>query len=178
MEVAQRERVLKENPHLLRIGIRVRYINPVKIDFATLLSRFTSRYANAQPDLLRALGDPKLIDACALLNFKDDVGKFNTICGPMARDQSKNMYFPHAAKNQLPEVGIYYDVDYFRKPDQEMKWAAVIQAIEQLSNTCWERFQSVQHLLTNEGGIVQKSQTGSVPSILSQTGIGETTIAR
>ena len=86
----------------------------------------------------------KLLDIGGNLNFVDKFGNFNTVSGPMAQEQM-NQYFDW--KEDLPVVGLYYDIDYWLKPRKELAEAETLRNISSFSKEAWSRHDQFRHLI-------------------------------
>lgn len=132
------------NPLLVeRIGVRAKFITPHFGNFEDLLQRYTTRYLRLTESAEKALG-AKLVDIGGNLNFADKHGNFNTVSGPMIQEQS-SQYFDWA--DDLPLVGLYYDIDYWLKPNKELTDAEVLKTISSFSKESWERHIQIQQII-------------------------------
>ncbi|MDP9178413.1 MAG: hypothetical protein M3O61_12095, partial [Gemmatimonadota bacterium] len=67
-----------------RLGLRAKFVAAFDGTFEDLAARFGSRYLSITERARRAVGDDAtLVDIGAPLNFKDGLGSFNTVSGPM-----------------------------------------------------------------------------------------------
>ena len=128
-----------------RIGVRARYLTPFAGTFDSLLTRYKDRYLTLTPAADQAIrGD--LVDIGGPLNFTDDYGKFDTNSGPMGSDQSHEL-FPWRAEDDLPEVGLYYEIDYSRKPRAVVSGSEILQLIKDFSDQGSARHDRVRALV-------------------------------
>lgn len=131
-----------------RIGVRCKFCSPYADGFERLVELFANRYVTLTPDAKTAIGTrARLIDIGAPLNFADHLGNFNSHCGPMARKQLAEFF----RKNEgFPEVGLYYDIDYFIHPDRVMLGREVVGTVTGFANEAWDRYERVQLLILGE----------------------------
>jgi hypothetical protein len=135
---------------ILRIGVRSRFCTPAGQSFASLRNLVLEKYVALHPEALPALGsDVKVLDVGAPLNFEDKLGSFNTQCGPMKQDQLKQ-FFDFASPDALPQCGLYFDIDYFRQPNEPLKIASVVDALRELSVEAWDKHSRVRKLILGD----------------------------
>ena len=99
-----------------RIGVRYKSITPYSKDFNDLLNKYISRYLNLTDEAIKVL-NAKMIDIGGSINFVDKLGNFNTVSGPMAKEQMKKFI---TREGEYPDVGLYYDIDYWTRPKRVM----------------------------------------------------------
>jgi len=132
-------------PHIERVGVRSKFITEFKGSFDTLVQHCTKSYLDLRPGALDALGkDVKLIDVGAPLNFIDNLGNFNTHCGPMLPGQASQFF---RRKSGFPQVGLYYDIDYFLKPGRPIKSGDIVTTIIGFAKRAWERNEMTKKLI-------------------------------
>ncbi len=73
--------------HVERIGVRHKLASPFEGTFDELVNRFHTRYVGLSPALIESFADAHLVDIGAPLNFRDALGHFNTMAGPMLEAQ-------------------------------------------------------------------------------------------
>ncbi len=96
---------------ITRIGIRSTYLSEAK-DFKTVFDNLKNKFLAFSNDELKQFnGD--LIDFAFPLNFVAGEDFFNVNAGPMEKTQSKEILAGEF--EELPEAGLYVDLDYFRK---------------------------------------------------------------
>jgi hypothetical protein len=119
-----------------RIGVRSKFCNYFRGEFSDLVSRSSQRYVMPTKALANVFGrSARLIDIGAPLNFEDEDGFFNTNCGPMNRDQLKQFF----VKNEgFPEVGLYFEIDYFSKPQSILRAEVVAESVSRFAVKSWE----------------------------------------
>jgi len=133
-------------PFVERIGVRIRFLTPHTSTFDDLLNRYANRYLKMTEAAEKAIR-AKLIDIGGPLNFVDKHGNFNTSSGPMIDEQSSEL-FPW--KENLPKVGLYYDIDYWQKPMQEVSDVEILKIISTFAKEAWERHERVKQLIMGE----------------------------
>ena len=93
----------------------------------------------------QAIGqDAQLLDVGAPLNYRDHRGKFNTVSGPMNADQFK-LFFQK--DEGFPAVGLFYDIDYFKEPNAELKADDVVHVLTDFAGAAWDRHDRVKTLI-------------------------------
>lgn len=100
---------------IIRIGTRMRSCKKAKMDFNKLLDLYILKYCGLNPDYKAKL-DATLVDIGGNANFKDSIGRFNTVSGPMGEEQLKEFF---GIEKGAPRVALYYDIDYFYVPEKE-----------------------------------------------------------
>jgi hypothetical protein len=149
-KAAKLMRMLFKNPafgttiNVDRIGVRSRFSNPFAGTFEELCVRFATRYVSITEATKELLDDAKLVDIGAPLNFTDRLGNFNTMSGPMKREQFKQFF---QREDPYPQVGLYYDIDYFKQPKSAMDDRDVAGAIKSFALAGWERHQRVRDFI-------------------------------
>lgn len=128
-----------------RIGVRFKFCTAFSGSFDELKDRFAKRYITLTEQAINAIGnDAKLIDIGGPLNFVDSVGNFNTMSGPMPKKQFPNFF---TRKEGFPEVGLFYDIDYWLRPNKEINSKKIIEHIGELSHAAWDRHSRIRDLL-------------------------------
>lgn len=132
-------------PFVERIGVRSKFGTGTTLTFSDLLTRFTTRYSNPTAGVTAVFGDgSKLIDAGAPLNFTDRLGSANTMCGPMTAEQFVQFF---AKDEGFPEVGVYFDIDYWQKPNRAMDEKEVASQLQAFAAESWAMNQRLVSLL-------------------------------
>ena len=126
-----------------RLGVRSKFISAYKEDFSKLLDLFIVRYINLTEKAKKEI-DATLIDIGAPLNFVDHLGNFNTMSGPMKKEQMK-VFITKA--DTYPEVGLFYDIDYWSKPNKEMDINEIVTSIKDFSSASWTRHEKFINLI-------------------------------
>ena len=134
--------------HIKRIAVKSRFHTPYNRSFEDLVKRVKDRYFNLTEDAYSNIGDSaNMTDIGASLVFEDEHGEFNTHCGAMKGEQAKQQFFQYKEEDQLPKVGLYYDVDYFVSPDKSMTDKEVIAKLENFAREAWCRHQRIRKLI-------------------------------
>ena len=141
------EKEFEGNVSVGRLGVRGKFCTPYEGTFQSLSQRLAERYSPLTTEAQKALGDVELIDIGLNLNFKDRLGSFNTGCGPMDTEQLKE-FFPR--EEDLPEVGLFYDIDYFSNPTKALAPKDIITKTRGFADAIWERHESVSTLVLGE----------------------------
>jgi len=133
----------EKNPFVERIGVRSKFCAKYEGSFEELRERYTSNYLSLT-DRAKKIVDAKLLDIGGPINFADRHGNFNTVSGPMIHEQL-TQYFGKA--EGLPNVGLYFDIDYWLKPNEEMEGREILRHIEEFANSAWDRFENISKLI-------------------------------
>jgi hypothetical protein len=129
-----------------RLGVRSKFCNQFKGSFIELVQAFAQRYVTPSQGIATVFGAAaKLVDMGAPLNFEDSDDFYNTNCGPMKRGQLRQFF---TKDDGFPEVGLYFEVDYFTRPRAVLKPDNVIETISRLALRSWEFNERVRHLVT------------------------------
>ena len=133
-----------ESPiHIARIGVRAKFLVDCGLTFERLRKHFLERYVRIH-DAAEAVYDASIVDVAAPLNFTDKLGSFNTNSGPMRVSQAKDLFNPNLP---VPDVGLYYDIDYYTKPEKEMENSEIVEQIETFAKANLDRFGSIRELI-------------------------------
>ena len=129
----------------VRVGVRGRFCVAYSGSFESLRDLIVASYVAPSEALTAALGSEVLLkDIGAPLNFSDDVGNFNTHCGAMRRDQLKQFF---ENRDGLPEVALYYDVDYWQNEPATLGQYDLIAKVESYSKAVRTRFKQATELV-------------------------------
>lgn len=125
-----------------RLGVRSMFLTPIDADFETLKEQCREKIFKGG-DLLSEKLTAKLVDLNVILNFKKGDYFFNTMIGPMEKDQMKQYFDYH---QDLPELGLYFDIDYFQK-DLKPDVRNMTHCIADFETYAWEKLQIVQSFI-------------------------------
>ena len=125
-----------------RFGVRLRAAFPVQLPFDGLLGLFQERYVQLAPPAREMFGGAQLLDIGAPLNFSDEVGRFNSSTGPMALEQFTNFF---SGKEELPDVGLYVDVDYWAQAKTERSSAEIVRMTRAFAQAACRRVSQIRH---------------------------------
>lgn len=128
-----------------RLGVKSKFSIPYKGSFSELFENFKNKLIHLSDEALAAY-DAEIIDVGFPLNFKTIRGNINTNCGPMKKDQLK-LFFDHEKEEELPEVGIYIDFDYWIKPSKPISVKELCDYIKDYSNENWQRRDRIHSLI-------------------------------
>jgi len=135
-------------PVIERIGVRSKFFTSFEKGFDELKNRFASKYICLTSEAKKVI-NAKLIDIGAPLNFADELGNFNTMAGPMAKEQAAQ-FFSNRKISDIPDIGLYFDIDYFLKPNKKMKADEVIRLLRGFAESAWDKHESIKNLLLGE----------------------------
>ena len=137
----------ESEPFLERIGVRSRFLIPFAESFETLVQNYASRYMGLTSTAESRL-DATLVDIGGPLNFKDQLGNFNTMSGPMKSDQvSQFIQLLEDEDDELPDVGLYVDIDYWITPQKQLKSVDILKTIRAFAQAAWTRSDQIQTLV-------------------------------
>ena len=131
-----------------RLGLRSKFCAPYNGSFDELLNIYSSNYLTLTNPALDAIGrNARIVDMGGPINFIDDLGNFNTMSGPMPNEQLQQFF---TSNEGFPEVGLYFDIDYWVKPSGEEENKRIISQIRDFAYEAWDRFERVRYLLLEE----------------------------
>jgi hypothetical protein len=128
-----------------RYGVRLRVATPFHGSFEDLRDRVAQRYLSVASGAVDAIGSTaKLRDIGAPLNFTDEIGDFDSHCGPMVKAQLEQFF---KGRKNLPGVALYYDIDYFTKPDEAVSDQRLIGRVAQCAAASHQRYERIRKLI-------------------------------
>lgn len=128
-----------------RLGVRSRFATPSPLPFTELLHQFETKVLNVSKEALAAF-DARLIDIGAPLNFETKSGKINTNSGPMEREQLAR-FFEFEKKEDLPEVALYLEFDYWLRPTEPLSVKEIVALIKLYADENWQRHLRLRSLV-------------------------------
>lgn len=134
------------NLHIKRIGVRSRFCREYQGDFGELRDKYTNNYLSLSEGAKETI-NAKLVDIGGPLNFEDRLGNFNTMSGPMKKEQIERFF---ETDEDIPSVGLYFDVDYWVRPDSVLNEREVLTKIRQFAESTWERFTALSKIIIGE----------------------------
>lgn len=129
--------------YIIRIGVRSRFAQEYKDDFKNLMNKYSQNYLKMTEEAKKAI-NAELVDIGGPLYFKDNEGYFNTMSGPMRSEQLQSFF---ANRKNYPEVSLFYDIDYWIKPDKIMNEKEIIKKVQTFSSLVWDRFISTNKIV-------------------------------
>jgi len=135
----------EKEPFVERIGVRSKFCTPFEQGFEELKNRFASKYITLSTEAENAL-NAKLIDMGAPLNFVDKLGNFNTMAGPMEKAQIVQFFYGKK-ETEVPEIGLFLDVDYFLKPKRKMNAGEITKSIKEFAESSWDKHEKIKKLI-------------------------------
>jgi hypothetical protein len=137
--------IFEKGLEIQRIGFKTSFCNSYDGTFEDLKDRIFSRYMILS-DGTKNVHDQsaKTVDIAINLILKDKFGNFATTCGPMIKDQLKE-YFP--GEKELPDIGLFYDIDYWIKPEKIIKGEEINKKIKEFSFSEWEINEKLKELV-------------------------------
>lgn len=132
-------------PIVERIGIRSKFCTLFEKGFEELKNQFASKYICLSTEAEKAM-NAKLVDIGAPLNFADKLGNFNTMTGPMEKSQIAQFFYGRK-EAEVPEIGLYFDIDYFLKPNKKMKSDEITKLIREFAESSWDKHEKVRNLI-------------------------------
>ena len=128
-----------------RVGVRSRVLSPFAGDLNNLVDLYSSHYLGLTPTASKML-DAELLDIGGPLNFKDQYGNFNTMSGPMPKNQATS-FFKFEDESNLPDVGLYIDIDYWKRPNIIMEGKDILDIIRSFAQQTSSRNQQIRDLI-------------------------------
>ena len=126
-----------------RVGVRLKTYTQYLKGFDSLRDRYAERYIKISEDAKNILGG-KLVDIGGPLNFVDKHENFNTSSGTILSEQAHEFL---NRQDVIPEMGFYFDIDYWQRPNKNMNVDDIIKNILVYSTQCWEKNSRVVDLL-------------------------------
>ena len=130
-----------------RLGVRAKCISAYEGGFDTLVNLFTANFINLTMKSKSAI-NVDLINISTSLQLKDNVGNFNVMSGPIKNDQIKAFF--NRDESSYPEVGLFYDIDYWSKPHQTMNTDDIIKTIKNFHSATLDRYKEMVNLVFGE----------------------------
>ncbi|OGC04850.1 hypothetical protein A2276_02675 [candidate division WOR-1 bacterium RIFOXYA12_FULL_43_27] len=127
----------EKNPLIDRIGVRSKFCIEYEKNFEELRDLYASKYI-VLSDRAKKIINAKLVDLAGPWNFADDLGNFNTQSGPMVKTQIAQ-FFNDEIVTQLPDVGLFFDIDYSVKPRKSMREDEVVKLVGGFAERAWKR---------------------------------------
>ena len=106
----------EEKPFVERIGIRTRFCKPYGGTFESLLENYSKKYMGVTDQAAKILNG-KLADIGGSVNYSSGQGNYNIGSGPMKSEQIRNFV---DTEKEIPEVGLFFDIDYWIMPRKEL----------------------------------------------------------
>ena len=128
---------------ITRIGVRTRVAYSFEIGFEKLLETYTNKIFTLT-DEVRQILDNKIVDVSLPIFFKTEKGQLNTQSSPMTGDQLRD-YFPNRV--DLPDVAMYFDLDYWKEPNQDLRIDTITSLIKDYSIESWNIIEQIAVLL-------------------------------
>lgn len=129
-----------------RLGVRSKFVFSHPQGFEDLRERFSSRFFSLT-DAAKSAISAKLVDIGLSLNFADKLGNFNTICGPMQEEQIRQ-YIDRAG--DYPKIGLFFDIDYWVRPNKEMDSAEILRLIRGYATEGWNRSDRIRDVVCGD----------------------------
>lgn len=130
-----------------RIGVRSKFCKQYEGDFNELKEKYITNYLTLT-EKAKNIIDSELLDIGGSLNFKDKIGNFNTMSGPMSNEQIIGFFKRDEDEiENFPPVGLYFDIDYWDKPKKELNEQEIIKYISQFANSTCKRFEDICNII-------------------------------
>lgn len=126
-----------------RLGIRSMFFRPFEGKFVDLLERYATRFLCMTKDVVEIM-KAELTDIGGPLVFKGVDCNFTTMSGPMKEDQAKQFL---QRSDKLPDVGLYFDIDYWKKPEQLVPNNDILEFVARSSKESWDKYERIAELL-------------------------------
>ena len=138
-------KILQDPVIIDRIGVRSRFAIPSQLSFKDLLLQFERKVVNISKEA-SLIFDANLTDIGAPINFETKIGKINSHSGPMEKEQLSK-FFRLEDKEELPEVALYLDFDYWAKPTDPQSAKDIANLIKSYASENWQRYQKLTSLV-------------------------------
>lgn len=132
-----------------RVGVRSRFFYGFGADFAELRKRYSQRYFSVPQTAMNLIGG-EIVDIGGHLDFKDAIGNFNTMSGPMKAEQAREL-LGRSKDLVIPPVGLFYDIDYWKQSIGRQSTDQLDVFLHQAATAAWERAERIRSLLFTEG---------------------------
>lgn len=138
----------EKQPFVERLGIRSKFCTSFAQGFEELKNRYASKYLHLTKEAKEVI-NARLVDIGGPLNFADRLGNFNTMSGPMEKKQILR-FFENIKENEVPDVGLYYDIDYWLKPNRKMNIDEISTTIKEFAECSWDRYGRIKNLVLGD----------------------------
>lgn len=128
---------------ITRVGVRARFATGFQGTFDELLQHFKNRYFDLSAGATGIFAG-NITDIGGPINFETKIGKLNTSAGPMKVQQLQEFFPNHPS---VPEVGLYVDLDYWKRPETEFAVRDVISLIKKYSDEMWSIHENIRKLI-------------------------------
>lgn len=133
---------------ITRIGVRGRFCTSFLGDFEVLLGRYCDKGFTISEEVKCALNPrAEIIDVGIPVNFKCGSEYFNIISGPM-KDAQIQQVFPEREVNI--EVGLYFDIDYWKEPNESLECSSVCSLVSNYSALVWDYHARFRELIMGD----------------------------
>ncbi len=129
-----------------RIGVRLKTYTPSDKSFEELRDRYLTRYLTITENA-KEIMNGKLIDIGCPLNFADKYGNFNTMSGPMPSEQARQFL---ERSGEIPEKGLYFDIDYWIKPEKKVNNQVILKHISTFAKETWNKQEKLHDLILSD----------------------------
>jgi hypothetical protein len=139
------QKPFEESTFVERIGVRSRFAIPSLESFHNLLEKYMKNYTNISSGAANAFSG-RIIDVGMPINFQTEIGKINSSSGIMQKDQF-SQFFQLEKQDDLPEIAIYLDFDYFETPKRLMVYQDVIARVKEYAFSNWDLREKITDLI-------------------------------
>jgi len=126
-----------------RIGVRSRFATAFNGGFNDLLRLYMERFlslTSGAKDVFAA----EITDIGGPVNLHTNQGKINSNSGPMQKDQLKQFF---DVEDELPEVALYFDLDYWKEPKELVEGKDVMKIVKSYAEEIWDIHERVRTLI-------------------------------
>ena len=128
-----------------RIGVREKFYSPFGGSWDDLCKQYSDRFLSITKEA-KGIVNGKLMNVGGSFNVKDKHGRFNMNNGPMRSEQVQQPVFLNTRDN-LPEFGLYCDIDYWERPEREVENQEVFKLISTYSKEAWDKNEQLCNLI-------------------------------
>jgi len=134
-------------PQVERFGVRSRFCINIDKSFKDIMELYLKSFCNQLESIKNVLG-PEYVDIGTTLELKDKLGNYKLTSGAVELAQIKNLFRNIEEENSLPQVGLYFDLDYWVKPNKAMSEGDICGLLKQFSETSWEKIENLVNTIT------------------------------
>lgn len=129
--------------HVARIGVRAKFHTQFDGSYEELVQRYSSRYL-ILTDKAKKIMNANILDISCPIDFADKLENFNTLIGPIKGTQAQQ-YLDR--DDEFPEAGLFFDIDYWRKPNKSLENDKILEIISSFSSEAWRKNEQITNLI-------------------------------
>lgn len=125
-----------------RVGARFRFLFSSDANFDTVKDRLAANYAPLTETASTVL-DASIRDLNPVLYLEDPHGKLDIQTGPMEEKQIADFF---SDRRDYPPAGLYFDIDYWRRPAAERTMKDVVAFLNRAAELSWDKAERIADL--------------------------------